>query len=142
MEKKRFLPQIDRLFWIILSISAAVMIPLTCLMFFPPFNALVFFTILASDLLVAFFIISPLFGYVELRESTVFIKFGIFLTREIPYAKIRELKTGRAFYSESIISLKNALDHVNIRYNSFDVVTVSVKNNDEFIEAVNKKMNS
>ena len=30
-------------------------------------------------------------------------------------------------------SLKNALEHVNIKYNNFDVVTVSVVGNDEFI---------
>ena len=35
-------------------------------------------------------------------------------------------------------SLKCALDHVNIKYNTYDVITVSVVGNDELIAAIEK----
>jgi hypothetical protein len=36
-------------------------------------------------------------------------------------------------------SLKNALEHVNIKYNTFDIVSVSVVDNDGFIEELNTR---
>jgi hypothetical protein len=62
------------------------------------------------------------------------------MTREIPYSKIRGFVKERKFYSESMTSLKNALEHVNIKYNSFDVVTVSVTDNDDFIGELNLRI--
>ena len=40
----------------------------------------------------------------------------------------------RKFYAESMMSLKNAFEHINIKYNAFDVTTVSVVDNDGFIK--------
>ena len=94
---------------------------------------MVFFIAVPTFLFVAYFVLSPLFGYVELREDSLFIKFGFFLSREIPYSKIRRVERDRKFYSESMLSLKSALEHVNVGYGSFDVVTVSVLNNDELV---------
>jgi hypothetical protein len=38
-----------------------------------------------------------------------------------------------------MVSLKNAIEHVNIKYNSFDVTTVSVVDNDGFIEELKER---
>jgi hypothetical protein len=94
-----------------------------------------------TDLFTLYFLVSSVVGYVELRENTLFIRFGFFITREIPYAKIRSVKKERRVYSESMLALKNSLDHVDIRYNSFDVVSVSVKGNDDLIAEIEARKN-
>ena len=137
---KRFRPKLDKLFWIISSILLAIVIGITVTAIFMPITLWV---IIPTDLFILYFVLSPLFGYVELREKTVFIKFGFFLSREIPYSKIRGTESVRKFYSDSMLSLKNSLDHVNIKYNTFDMVSVSVKDNDELIRKIeqNRKQN-
>ena len=93
----------------------------------------------AADLLTLYFLISPLFGYVELREDTLFIKLGFFMKREIPYKSIRGTAKARKFYSDSMLSLKNSFEHVNIKYNRFDIMSMSVKDNDEFIKDLEER---
>ena len=63
------------------------------------------------------------------------------MKKEIPYDKIRGIEKERKLISPSILSIKNALDHVNIKYNTFDVTTLSLVNSDEFIDNLNKKCN-
>ena len=126
MENVRFKPQIDRLFWFIwipTVILLAVCTAIACT------STVALLIMLATDIFTLYFLISPLFGYVELREQTVYIKFGFFTSREIEYSRIRSVNTERKWYSESMLSLKCAYEHVNIKYNSFDVVTVSVDGN-------------
>ena len=138
MEVKRYKPKIDRLFWIISAIALAVtLLPVILCAIFSPTSLFVTLPVL---LFVLYFLISPLFGYVELRERTVFIKFGFILKREIEYTKIRGLVKGRKIYSDSMLSLKNSLEHVNIKYNIFDMLTVSVTDNDAFIEEVRARV--
>ena len=67
------------------------------------------------------------------RSSTVGIHI---MKREIPYEKIRAIESERRWYTYSMLSLKCALDHLNVRYNSFDVITVSVKGNAELESAL------
>jgi hypothetical protein len=138
MENNKFKPGIDRMFWIILIFTSVLMLPLTVIpsIFYSP----MLFFMIAIDIFVAYFLISPLFGYVELREKAVFIKFGFILKREIPYGKIRSLEKCRKLYSDSMVSLKNKIEHVNIKYNTFDVVSVSLQNNDAFIEELNLRI--
>ena len=137
MEIKRYKPKMDKMFWIIVGISAACMVPLTIASALHP---LMLSVAIPVDLLVLYFIVSPLFGYVELRDESIFIKFGLILKLDLPYTKIRGLNKARKFYSDSMLSLKNALEHVNIEYNVFDMITVSVKENDEFINDVGERI--
>ena len=139
MENKRFKPLRDKLFWIILIISAPLMIGLTALIFIYP-APLSTVLIVATDVFVAFFLISPLFGYVELRESTLFIKFGFIMRREIPYSAIRGTAMARKFYSDSMLSLKNSFEHMNVKYGRFDMMSVSVTDNDEFIRELEERV--
>ena len=132
---KRFLPLIDKLFWWISIPTSVLMLALTVLSTAAP---IALFIIIVCDILVAYFLVSPLFGYVELRDKCVFIKFGFFICREIPYDKIRGVEIVRKFYSDSMISLKNSIEHVNIKYNRFDVISVSVKKNDELIRYISQ----
>ena len=44
------------------------------------------------------------------------------------------------WYSESMMSLKNAIEHVNIKYEGYNVTAVSVVDNAEFIEALNERV--
>ena len=118
---------------VLLLIAATI---ITC------FDIIPLLLMLSVDVFTLYFLVSPLVGYVELRPDTMFIKYGFILKREIPYAKIREIKKERKLYSESMLSLKNAIEQVNIKYNSFDVTTVSVTDNDEFIIDLNARINS
>ena len=134
MENKRFKPLFDKLFFIIWIPTSILMIAVTVISSFFPITLLI---LISVDLFVFYFLFSSLFGYVELRKNTLFIKFGFILKREIPYSKIRGVAKERKIYSESMLALKNALEHVNIKYNKYDVITVSVKENDEFIKELN-----
>jgi hypothetical protein len=127
MENKKFKPLFDKLFWWTLIPTAIIMIAMTVVSAFAPITLLITTPI---DLFVAYFLASPVFGYVELRENGVYIKFGFIMKRYIPYEKIRAIEKKHQFYSDSMLALKGALDHVNIKYNKFDIVSVSVKDGD------------
>lgn len=137
LENRRYKPLIDKMFYLIWVPISIVMLGVTVLSFFEP-TAL--FVMLPVDIFTFYFLFSSLFGFAELREKSLFIKFGFILKTEIPYSSIRGITTDRKFYSESMLSLKNALSHVNIKYNKFDLVTVSVKENDEFIEELTRRI--
>lgn len=139
MNNKRYKSLIDKLYLILLIPTLLLIAALTVIVCFFPATAAIIITV-CVDLAVIYFFISPLFGYVELREQSVFIKYGFILNKEIPYNKIRKLERDRKFYSDSMMSLKNAFDHVNIKYNLYDVTTVSVVDNAGFIEEVEKRI--
>ena len=140
METKIYKPKIDRLFWIT-SITALI-ITLPTVIISAIFEPITLFITAPVLLFVLYFLLTSLFGYIELREKTVFIKFGFILKREIEYTKIRGFATARKFYSDSMLSLKNAFLHVNIKYNTFDVISVSVEDNDGFVEDVKARIRS
>ena len=139
MENKKFKPLIDKLFWFIWIPLAVVLIAATAL---SALDTVALIIILGTDIFTLYFLISSLVGYVEIRENSVFIKCGFILKKEIPYGKIRGLSKERKFYSESMISIKNAFEHVNIKYNKFDVISVSVSSNDELIRELEARMAS
>ena len=133
METKRYKPRFDKTYIIIyvatnLFLIAALLIPM---LIDPYVGVMILFAV--TLLFVNYFIVSPMFGYVELRDESLYIRFGFILKREIPYSKIRGIDRHRKFYADSMISLKNALGHVNVKYNSFDMVSLSVKDGDDFI---------
>ena len=130
MPNQKFKPLIDKLFYIIWIPTSALMLVATAFAIFEPITLWI---MLPTDAFVFYFLLSSLVGYVELRENSIFIKFGFIIKREIPYDKIREIKKERKVHSESMLSLKNSMEHVNIKYNYFDVITVSVVDNDKFI---------
>jgi len=137
VENKIFKPKIDKLFWILciptnILLLGAVIIP-------PFFSLTVLFISLPVFLFTNYFFVSPLFGYVELRQEDMLIKYGFFLKRVIPYSRIRRIRKERKFYSETMLSLKSAMEHVEIRYNSFDVTVVSVKDNDALIAELDER---
>lgn len=136
---KRYRPLVDKLFWITTIIAVSLLLGVTIAVCLYP-DGLAVAIVLAVDLLTLYIILSPLFGYVELGEKSLFIKFGLVLKREIPYDKIHGLKKERRTYSESIISLKNAMEHIDIKYGSYQVVTVSVADNDELMEEIKRRM--
>ncbi len=131
----RFKPLIDKLYWIVFLPTASLMVGFTVLICLTPVPFAIF-TVAMADLLVLYFFISPLFGYVEAREDKVLIKYGLILRKEIPYSKIRSAARGRGIVSDSMLSLKNAMEHVVIKYNRFDVTVVSVKDNDGLLRAL------
>ncbi len=136
MENVKLKPQIDRLFlfiWIPTLILLAVGTVISCA------STVALLILIATDIFTLYFLISPLFGFVELREQTVYIKFGFLTSREIEYARIRAVETERKFYSESMLSLKCAYEHVNVKYNSFDVTTVSVRDNAYFAAELDRR---
>ena len=137
MENLIFKPKYDKLFWCIWIPTSTLMLGVTAIGFSAPTSL---FVLIPVDLFTFYFLVSPLFGYVELRESTLFVRFGFFITRDIPYGKIRGLVKEYRWYSESMLSLKSAMEHVNIKYNAFDVITVSVTDNDALIEAIEERV--
>lgn len=138
MKTDVYTPRLDGLFWWITVPTALIMLGTTIglAISYPPSM----FFMIPMCLLVAYFFVSPLFGYVELRDDCVFVRFGFFTKREIPYSSIRGVQKERKFYADSIISLKNAMEHVNIKYNRFDMTTVSVKNNDGLILEIERRI--
>lgn len=137
MEPKRFKPLIDKLFWIVSLPTISLVLGIS--IFVAATQITMLFVMMPVNLFVIYFIVSPLFGYAELREKSLFIKYGLILKKDIPYDKIRSVEPGRRFYSESMLSLKNSFEHVNIKYNRFDVTTVSVVENTDFIIELEKK---
>ena len=137
--KKRYRPLVDKLFWITTIIAVSLLLGVTIAVCLYP-DGLAVAIVLAVDLLTLYIILSPLFGYVELGEKSLLIKFGLVLKREIPYDRIHGLKKERRTYSESIVSLKNAMEHIDIKYGSYQVVTVSVVDNDELMEEIKSRI--
>ncbi len=137
MEKKRFKPLVDKSFWIILLILSVILALGTAIAVFEPFALLL---MLFVDVFSFYLLLSPLFGYAELRDGELLIKFGVFLKKEIPYGKIRGVTKERKFYSDSMLSLKTAMEHVNIKYNRFDVVSVSLVDSDGFISELDLRL--
>ena len=137
MNEQKFKPSFDKTYLCIWVPLCILMFLFTMLAFFAPTSL---FVMIPTDLFVLYFLISPLFGYVELREKTVFIRFGLILKREIPYKAIRRITRERKLYSDSMLALKNALEHINIQYNTFDVVSVSVTEHDALVQALERKI--
>ena len=138
MDTKVYKPLIGELFWWITIPTAVFMIGMTVglAIFFPP--SLLY--MIPTCLLIAYFLVTPLFGYVELRESGIFIRFGFFMTRDISYDRVRDVVKARKFYSDSMVSLKNSMEHVNIKYDRFDMVSVSVVDNDGLMRQIEERI--
>ena len=136
MQNKRFKPKYDKLFVLIWIPTVALLIVTTIIGMAALVSALI---MVFTDAFTLYFLFTSIVGYVELREESVFVKFGFFMKRDIPYNKIRAIDTAHKFYADSMLSLKNSLDHVNIRYNKFDIISVSVKESDELIAELNAR---
>ena len=137
MENKRYKPLIDKYFYIIWIIMTIILLPLTIISIVYPAG---FIILILTDIFCYYFMVSSLVAYVELKEDTLYIKFGFIMKREIPYNKIRSLEKEKRIITYSMLSIKNALEHINLKYNKYDMVTISLKNNDEFIKEVNEKI--
>ena len=138
MNLKIYRPKIDKMFW---SLSIPTNLLCVAILVIPSISdAQVLFVTIPIVLFCNYFLVSPLFGYVKLCENELFIKYGFFLKKHIAYEKIRSLEKGRRFYSYSMLSLKNAFDHVDIKYNFYDVTTVSVNDLEEFIIELNERI--
>lgn len=140
MPTKRYRPKIDKLFYIIWLPIVAIMLAVTVVLAVLDAGGL--FIMIPLDLFVLYFLISSLVGYAELRCDALFIRYGFILKREIPYSKIRGVKKARKWYSDSMLALKNSIEHVDIKYNSFDVTCVSVKDNDAFIKELEERIHN
>ena len=134
---KRFKPQIGKTFYVIWIPTVLFLSVMTAVSLVAP---LAFVILLLTDALTLYFLLTSLFGYVELRDDAVFVKFGFIAKAEIPYSTIRGVTKERKLYADSIMSLKNSLDHVNIKYNRFDIVSVSVTDNDELISEIEARI--
>ena len=135
---KKYRVKVDGLFyWLFIPITAillGVTVTLGIL------DAVALAIILPIDLFILYFLVSPLFGYCELREDELFIRYGLIITRSIPYEKIRAIEKKRAFYTYSMLSLKCSFFHIDIKYNRFDVTSVGVRDGDEFIGRLEEKI--
>lgn len=137
MPQKRFKPKYDKVFWWTWIPTVVLLIAATVIAALEP-TAL--FIIIPTDVFTLYFLFSSLVGYVELREEAVYIKFGFILKKEIPYAKIRSVTKERKLYADSTVALKNSMEHLNIKYNVFDVASVSVRDNDEFLSELTARI--
>lgn len=61
------------------------------------------------------------------------------MSESIPYNKIRAVEKGRGIANPSMLSLKTALDHLNVKYNALDMTTVSLKDMDTFLKELNER---
>ena len=137
MSIKRYKPLVDKLFYCLsLATLIIVLTPTVVCGILAPSTLLIMLPIL---IFTAYFFVSPLCGYVELRDDGLYIKYGFIMSRTIPYAKIRRIERERTVISPAILSIKNALDHINIRYNTFDITTVSLKDSESFLRELNER---
>lgn len=137
MTNKIFKPKIDKMMYATWIPTAVLLAAMTVVSAFAPITLLITVPI---DIFTFYFLFSSLAGYVELRGESVFIKCGFILKREIPYERIRGFTCERKFYADSMISLKNSLDHVNIKYNTLDLISVSVTDNDGLVREIELRM--
>ena len=139
MENEKFKPKFDILYYSTLIFSAVILIGVSLIgVIFDGALSILFVTV-PTTLLIGYFLLSPVFGYVELREKCVFVKFGFFASREIPYSKIRGTVIERKLYSDSMMSLKNSIEHLNIKHGTFDVTSVSVLDNAKLAEKIEER---
>lgn len=137
MENKRYRPLFDKLYlWMLIPTNILIIAAVVLASVTEPVALTIMLTVFVF---VNYFFLSPVFGYVELREEEIFIKFGFFMKRHIPYKSVRGIARARKFYADSMLSLKNSLDHINIKYNRFDMMSVSVKGNDELVEQISER---
>ena len=137
MPQRRYKPKYDKIFWWTWIPTVGLLIAATVIAALEP-TAL--FIVIPTDAFTLYFLFSSLVGYAELRERSVFIRFGYILKKEIPYAKIRGVTKERKLYADSTVALKNSLEHLNIKYNVFDVASVSVRDNDEFLSELTARI--
>ena len=137
MNLKRYKPLVDKYFWIIWIVLSIFLIPITILSYT---QIVPFILMLIVDIFCYYFMVSSLVSYVELRKDTLYIKYGFILKREIPYNKIRGIEKERRVITYSMLSIKNALEHINIKYNKYDMTTISVVGNDELVIELNKRI--
>ena len=138
METKRFKPRFDKLYWFIsvpTLLFVLAVVAVSCV-----FEPKMLWWTMPVMLFVTYFLASPFFGYVELRENFLFIKYGLILKKEISYRKIRKIECKKSYIAESMMSLKGAVDHVEIRYNRFDLTIVSVKEQEAFVEELKERI--
>lgn len=135
---KKYKPKVDKLFYILLVVINVISLAILIIpqLFYLSFESFIFSIIVI--LFINYFLISPLFGYIEIKETSIFIKYGIILKKEIPFNKIKKLELKKKWYSDSILALKCSIEHVDITFNSYDKTCVSVKENDIFIEDVRR----
>lgn len=135
---KKYKPKVDKLFYIMLVVINVISLAILIIpqLFYLSFESFIFSIIVI--LFINYFLISPLFGYIEIKETSIFIKYGIILKKEIPFNKIKKLELKKKWYSDSILALKCSIEHVDITFNSYDKTCVSVKENDIFIEDVRR----
>jgi hypothetical protein len=136
MQAKRYSPKIDKRYFLIAVPTLVLCAGLTVVAAFAP-TAL--FAVVPVDLLVLYFMISPLFGYAELREESLYVRYGLILKRDIPYSAIRGAVKERKFHSDSMLSLKNAFEHITVKYNKFDLTVVSITDNDTFLAELKQR---
>ena len=136
MQTLRFKPMFDKLYFMLFIPLLILLIVITALSVIEPGSL---YIIIPLDLFSLYFMVAPFFGYAALGENTLFIKYGFFIKREIAYEKIRDVKLTRGFLSYSTLSLKNSFEHIDIRYNAFDMTTISVRDNDGFIQELNAR---
>ena len=139
MENERFKPKFDILYYSVLIFASIILIGVSLIGVIFDGALSVLFVTVPTTLLIGYFMLTTVFGYVELREKCVFVKFGFFASREIPYSKIRGTVIERKLYSDSMMSLKNSIEHLNIKHGTFDVTTVSVVDNAALAQKIEER---
>ena len=137
MQNKKFKPLIGKTFYVIWIPTILLLLAATVISFWTPLALVI---LVSADIFVGYFMFSSIAGYVELRENEVFVKFGFMTSVEIPYENIRGFSKERKLYSDSMLSIKNSLEHINIKYNKIAIVSVSVVNNDELISDIEERI--
>ena len=137
MENKIYKPLFDKMYWIVLYPTVTLLAIFTVLAAFAP---LLLILMLPVDLFTVYFLITPLFGYVEVRESSLYIKCGLILKRDIPFDKIRSVSKKNVCYSDSMISLKHSAEHLTVEYGDSDLISISVVGNDELMSEIKARI--
>ena len=114
MQSKKYTPLVDKLFYLLsLTTLLVVLTPTVVCGILEPSTL---FITLPIFIFTAYFFVSPLCGYVELRDGGLYIKYGFIVSRTIPYEKIRRIERER-----KIISPRHSLDQERPRPHKYQI---------------------
>lgn len=89
---------------------------------------------------VEYLLFSCFIGYAKLEEDHLVIRYGFIIKRRLPYEIIRGVEKKSSYFSESLISLKTTKNCVVVLFNTYDNTTISIKDEDDFIEKLLEKL--
>ena len=138
MENKRYKPIKRTMYYLIRVPLLVAMAVATAISSTEPIALLI---MLPTDALVVYFLLSELMAYAELQDEGVFIRFGFFAKQFIPYDSVYGCEKVEKWYADSTntFAIKTAVEHINLKYDKWRTLSLSIEDADGFMMALETK---